>query len=452
MCASFLLPGARQNVRRQAVASRVKGLWRAAQWSLCAAFLLIAPAISQVITIDSNGVPHTGDSRSIDRRFAQVTPTQVPLSQTRLDDKTRLQLVRVLQAEQGFAMRPIPRGHKGLTLIANGKLEPAGEQYESMVIQQGLSAKPGDRLVITDVKIDQSKIVFKLNGGPDRKHRFLSHIEIGMGPTMGPVAQTDDTDPVGARLTLLFPHHIPELTGEQVKALLAPLISFDVKTPVQAFTDTLPTPLKDAILNHHIMVGMTTDMVMFAKGRPDRKMREMDGQMPFEVWIYGQPPHDVEFVRINGNRVIRVEIAKIGKPVEVFTADEVTAMMQTGGSPLGPGTLAKGHTVELGDVHRDPDTQAPAAPPTLLGAGEKAPDDSKSRVGVMRPVQFPKQKPDDYPDASAHRQPAAQPSDQTSATPSSENETTSPADDSSSTTPPSSPKSSRPQESDASQP
>ena len=53
-------------------------------------------------------------------------------------------------------------------------------------------------------------------------------------------------------------------------------------------------------------------MVMFAKGQPDNKSREMDGQMPFEEWIYGAPPDEVDFVRINGNRVIRVEIAKVG--------------------------------------------------------------------------------------------------------------------------------------------
>ncbi len=61
---------------------------------------------------------------------------------------------------------------------------------------------------------------------------------------------------------------MPELTGKDVKALLAPLISFDVKTPIQAYTDTLPQKLKDAILNHEVWVGMSTDMVLYAKGQP----------------------------------------------------------------------------------------------------------------------------------------------------------------------------------------
>ena len=190
-----------------------------------------------------------------------------------------------------------------------------------------------------------------------------------------------------------------------MEALLAPLISFEVKTPIQAFTDTLPPKLKEAILDHDVLVGMSTDMVLFAKGQPQRKIREMDGQMPFEEWIYGKPPEDVEFVRVNGNRVIRVEVAKIGKPPVIFTKDEVEGMMRTDGSPLeAQNTTA--HTVKMGDVQRDPDTQAPAPSPSLRGPGEAAPASNNpggDRVGVMKPVQFPQQAPDDHPVAHKGR-------------------------------------------------
>lgn len=357
------------------------------------------PARAQVITVDSHtgeiSNPSTGSFSTVDRRYQQIKPTSVPLSNSELDAKTRLELIRLLQSEQGFAMRPFPRGHRGLTLAANGKLEPAGEDYLNMVTSAGVSANPGDRLVLTDVKIERSRIVFDLNGGPDPKHRFLRHIQIGTGPTMNPVVQGDEKEPTGARLSLTFQNHVPELTGSQVKALLSPLISFDLKTPIQAFTDTLPAKLKDAILSHHVLVGMTTDMVMFAKGQPETKTREMDGQMPFEEWIYGKPPKDVEFVRINGNRVIRVEIAKMGDTPVVFTTDEVEGLMRTDGSPLTPAGAPGSHTASLGDTQRNPDTQAPSAPPTLRKPGEQLPadNDPSTRVGVMKPVQFPKKKP-----------------------------------------------------------
>jgi hypothetical protein len=379
---------------------------------VCAvAVSLAAVHASAQITIDTKTGTVTNETTgktvgTVDRRYQQIAPTHVPLTKSELDAKTRLELIRLLQSEQGFAMRPFPRGHKGLTLAANGKLEPAGEAYLAMVTSQGLSAKPGDRLVLTDIKIEHSRIVFELNGGPDPKHRFLRHIQIGSGPSMGPVVQGDGQDPVGARLSLTFEGHVPELTGAEVKALLGPLISFDVKTPIQAFTDTLPTKLKDAILNHHVLVGMSTDMVLFAKGQPESKSREMEGQMPFEEWIYGKPPKDVEFVRINGNRVIRVELAKMGETPVIFTKDEVEGLMRTDGTPLTPGGAPGTRTVEAGDVERNPDTQAPTAPPSMRKPGEKLPIDTDA--GVMKPVQFPKQKP--------AAQPGANPDEQTDST------------------------------------
>jgi len=369
-----------------------------------AMFIPAALGSAQAITIDTHGnATNPSSAGTVDRRFSQIEPTNIPLPETVLDTRTRLELLRFLQSDQGFAMRPFPKGHKGLTLVANGKLEPAGEAYLSMVTAQGLSAKPGDRLVITDIKIERSRIALSLNGGPDAKHRFLRHIQLGTGTTMSPAVQGNEDDPAGARLTLTFPKGVPALTGKQVEALLAPLISFEVKTPVQAFTDTLPPKLKAAILDHNVLVGMSTDMVLFAKGQPQSKIREMDGQMPFEEWIYGHPPEDVEFVRINGNRVIRLEVAKVGKPPVIFTEDEVEGLMRTDGTPLVAGDAPGTRTVKMGDVQRDPNTQSAGAPPSLRNPGETLPADTNpdSRAGAMKPVQFPKQAPDDHP--VAHR-------------------------------------------------
>jgi hypothetical protein len=262
-----------------------------------------------------------------------------------------------------------------------------------MVTSQGLCAKPGDRLVITDVKFERSRIVFDIDGGPDPRHRFLRHVELGSGGVSNPVLQGDNQEPVGARLSLTFKDHVPELTGAEVKALLAPLISFDVKTPVEAFTDTLPLKLKQAILDHHVLVGMSVDMVLFAMGQPDTKSREMDGQMPFEEWIYGKPPKPVEFVRINGNRVIRVEMAKVGEPPEILTKNEVDGLMRTDGTPVDPAPGTR--VAKMGDIERDHDTQTTAPPPSLRKPGESLPadDDPSTRTGVMKPVRFPDQKP-----------------------------------------------------------
>ena len=381
-----------------------------------AALLAGTVAVAQVITVDTNGngPVATTSNAPVDRRFAQIKPTNIELPKAPLDKRGQLMLVRYLQAEQGFAMRPIPRGHKGLTLEANGKLSPAGEGYLNMVTQNGISVDPGARLVITNVKIEHSKIVLDFNGGPDPKHRFLRHVQIGMGPGMTqPVVQGAGQQPTGSRLTLKFHGDVPNLTGSQVEDLLAPLISFKVKSPIQAYTDTLPKQLKKAIVDHQVLVGMTTKMVRFAKGDPVNKYREVDNLMPVSIWMYGKPPQTVTFVHVNGNRVIRVEIAKVGQPLEVFTKDVVTPMMLASGKPIV--TAENVHPIQEGDVHRNPDTQAPAPPPTLRAPGEKLPDGSRTGQGTYGPVYFPPatKDPDSGPSTTLGKNPDVQPPAQT---------------------------------------
>jgi len=380
---------------------RVTHSCRVAALSVLTALAATGMAAAQAITIDTNtGNLKNSPGAPVDRRFAQVEPTHVALPNSELDPKTRIELIRALSSEQGFAMRPLPRGRKGLTLQANGLLAPAGEAYLAMVTTEGLSVKPGDRVVLSDIRIEKGHIVFDLNDGPEGKHRFLRHIQIGGTGEMDPIIRDNGTEPTGARVTLTFANRIPELTGAQIKALLSPLISFDVKTPAQAFTDTLPDKLKEAILNHKVLVGMSTDMLIYSKGQPEMKYHEILGNMPFDEWIYGKTPNDVQFVRINGNRVIRVEIAQMGKKPVVFEDDEVQGLMRTDGSPLMPPDNSAPRTLHEGDV--EPSANTP--PPTL---GEAGTQDHERQV--MKPVLFPRQQPDLQPGANPDSVPDDQP-------------------------------------------
>jgi len=95
----------------------------------------VSIAFGQAITISKSGA-----NGPIDKRYAQIEPTHVTLPDQQIDAKGHQTILRILEAEQGFAMRPFPRGKKGLTLAANGKLSPAGEEYLSQVTEQGLAA------------------------------------------------------------------------------------------------------------------------------------------------------------------------------------------------------------------------------------------------------------------------------------------------------------------------
>jgi hypothetical protein len=309
-----------------------------------------------------------------------VQPTSVQLTTTPLTERTRQQLIRTFQADEAFAVRPLPLGTKGVVLHANGPLNPSGSAYAEELQKYGISSKPGDRVVITKFEVKPDRILFEFNDGPEKHHHIMQHIEIGGMGGMAPLAQDDGHVPIGSRMTLVFTKFVPEMTASDVRKLIIPMIDFSLKSPVEAFADTLPPKLKGAVLNHEVLVGMNREMVLKAVGQPDQKVRETEGQTPFEEWIYGQPPHQVQFVRFNGNRVIRLEIADVGQPPVIRDKDE------TDGYFAGQFV----HQVRLGDAPPAAPNQehAPAAAPTLRQPGEQLPN-ATDNDHQLKPVQFP---------------------------------------------------------------
>ena len=309
-----------------------------------------------------------------------VQPTSVQLATTPITERTRQQLIRTFQADEAFAVRPLPLGMKGVMLHANGPLSPSGKAYAEELQKYGISVKPGDRVVITKFEVKPDRILFEFNDGPEKHHHIMQHIEVGGMGGMAPLAQDDGHVPVGSRMTLVFDKFVPEMTATEVRKLIVPMIDFSLKTPVEAFADTLPPKLKDAVLNHEVLVGMNREMVLKAVGQPDQKVRETDGQMPFEEWIYGQPPHEVQFVRFNGNRVIRLEIADVGQSPVIRDKDETDGYFA--------GQFVR--QVRLGDAPPTAPNQehAPAAAPTLRQPGEQLPN-AVDNDHQLKPVQFP---------------------------------------------------------------
>jgi hypothetical protein len=315
-----------------------------------------------------------------DTNLTTIQPTNVALNTKPITERTKQQLIRTFQADEAFAVRPLPLGKKGVVLHANGQLTPSGSAYAEELEKYGISVKPGDRVVITKFEVASDHIIFEFNDGPEKHHHIMQHIEVGGMGGMAPLAQDDGQAPVGSRMVLAFDKFVPELDAYQVRKLIAPMIDFSLKTPSEAFADTLPPKLKGAVLNHEVLVGMNREMVLKAVGQPDQKVRETDGQTPFEEWIYGTPPHEVQFVRFNGNRVIRLEIADVGQPPVIRDKDE------TDGYFAGQFV----HQVRLGDAPPTPSNQehGPTAAPTLRQPGEDMPN-AVDKDHQLKPVQYP---------------------------------------------------------------
>jgi hypothetical protein len=347
---------------------------------------------AQVFTVQRE---HLGPKET---NLTTVQPTSVALDTKPITERTKQQLIRTFQADEAFAVRPLPLGTKGILLHANGQLSPSGSGYAEELEKYGVSSKPGDRVVITKFEVRPDRILFEFNDGPEKHHHIMQHIEVGGMGGMAPLAQDDGHVPVGSRMMLVFDKFVPEMTAAQVRSLIVPMIDFSLKTPAEAFADTLPPKLKGAVLNHEVLVGMNREMVLKAVGQPDQKVREMDGQTPFEEWIYGQPPHQVQFVRFNGNRVIRLEIADVGQPPVIRDKDETDGYFA--------GQFVR--QVRLGDAPPAAPNQehAPAPAPSLRQPGEQLPD-AVDKDHQMKPVQFPddeKPKPIPPPPGSAPSQ------------------------------------------------
>src|ERR1700722_3153989 len=231
------------------------------------ALLPFAAAQAQVFTV--------GEKSATADIATDFKPTHVELPSGKLTERGRRELIRNLEAEQGFAHRALPIS-AGLTLQANGQLTPGPAEYKKLIYEKGQSAAPGDRVVVTSMEIKGDRIVIDFNGGPYAKHRFLRHVQFNDAP----VAQDTGEIATGSRINLVFEGGIPEVSAPEVKALLEPVIDFGVKTSDQAYADTLPEPLKQAIASHEVLVGMTHRMVLASMGGPESKLRDQPNGDP----------------------------------------------------------------------------------------------------------------------------------------------------------------------------
>ncbi|WP_074651855.1 DUF2845 domain-containing protein [Terriglobus roseus] len=317
-----------------------------------------------------------GADTAIGDPLLDFKPTRVEFTQEPMDISGRRELVRMLLMEQGFAHRALPLGAPGLVLHANGKLTVDSKTLQARMYKDGMCAGAGDRIMVTDIAVLADRINIDVNGGPYLPHRFLRHISINNMPLAGD-GQVGER-PTGTRITLLFEGATPRLSAAELKSLLEPLLDFGLKSSEQAFADTLPEPIKKAIEEHEVYVGMNRRMVLASLGQPESKLRERaadstDGEV-FEEWIYGHTPQTIRFVRFRGDRVVLMKTAALGKAIEINDKDQMAGYRDP----------ALTHEISLGDAPlaakgtADSEAAQPKAP-SLRAPGER-PDAEKGKA------------------------------------------------------------------------
>jgi hypothetical protein len=321
-------------------------------------------------------MPKSPDSQT--PQAADTTPHLKPIdldNREKLADGTKMQLIRVMDAEFVHVRKNFPVGEKDMVIAPDGMVKPGDAQLYRLAQTYGAAAKIGDRVQITNIVFKEKSIYFEINGGPKKKTKWYQHIEIsGMGGSTGGV-DPNQAQPTGAAVTLEFKKHVPEMTGAELKQMLTPVLDFSVKTAAEVFVDTLPPKIREAVKKHEVLVGMNHDMVVMAKDRPEQKVREKDEKgKEYEEWIYGAPPKDVVFVRFAGDEVVQVKIAKVGGQITVKTEKEVDVKDGV------PTLAALKSSDNPQDVSGAPQQEQPAHRPTLKRPDEQ-PDPMTQQAG-----------------------------------------------------------------------
>jgi len=325
-----------------------------------------------------NSSPSSSEVKQPSDQPAAPAAAPIPRDTPRMSRQTRFEIIRDFETQLVYARTAFPMGVKGLHLN-QGVITPNGDELRQALAIYGPAVKPGDPVHISFVRIKDDHIHFEINGGPVHRQKWYQHIQVsGAGGTMQAPQNDPQSNPHGSFVDVHFGKYVPEMTAQQLRSLLSPVLDFNAPNKELAYLDTLPPKAKQAIQAHHVLVGMNQEMVLHAKGKPPRKVRERSGETEYEEWIYGEPPADVDFVRIVGDEVVRVETMKVGGEKIVRTEKEIVLQQ--------PEREAK----------TEPEVR-PANAPTMRRPGEDSDDVPKPANGA---APLPAPPPPDLPQPS----------------------------------------------------
>ncbi|MFZ0320527.1 MAG: hypothetical protein WAL56_15500 [Candidatus Sulfotelmatobacter sp.] len=357
--------------------------------SLIPSLILSAPLLICAQSNPSGPLQPASTTSSVKQPNGPVTASAepIPSNAPHISRQTRLEIIRDFETQMAYARTAFPMGTKGLQL-RQGTITPNGLELQQVLNLWGPSVKPGDPAHISFVQIKNDHIHFEINGGPVLRKKWYQHVQVS--GANGAVMQTypDQQNAHGSYVDLYFDKYVPEMTAAQLRVLLFPVLDFNAKNREQAYLDTMPPKVKEAIQAHHVLVGMNQEMVLHAKGKPPKKVRERDGETEYEEWIYGESPADVDFVRFVGDEVVRVETMKVDGQKIVRTEKEVI--------------LDKPDVEKDQEAKKEPQAP-PANAPSMKRPGEESEDGSRQDEGPSRqpiaplPPELPQPQPPSGP-------------------------------------------------------
>ncbi len=247
--------------------------------------------------------------------FAELVCSASPASKATLTPENRVAIIRILAFEYAIMRQPLPASKnkkEALTVAGNGQVNQ--EKLRNDLAQRGAAIYTGERVQITKIEFERDFILFEINGGGKKGRRWYEGIQVGVGgvpvPTVEKGPPPDPTqEPVragfGSWVVLRFAEGVPDVTPEEVKQLLAGVFDFEARSAATPWIETIPEEFREPVKERRVVVGMTREIVLAAKGRPEKKIREIKDGVEYEDWIYGNAPFTI-FVTFRGDEVVEV--------------------------------------------------------------------------------------------------------------------------------------------------
>jgi hypothetical protein len=203
-----------------------------------------------------------------------------------LTQEARFTILGSLIATEGAARIPMPLGKTGVDLSENGVIDR--DKLQKEISNNGQAITPGKVVSITAIEFGDKTLEFELNGGGTKKKGILSRVQIGVGGASTQSTQQPEAQAIGSKITLKFSGKVPaDLSVEQIKDFLNPVLDFTKQTSARAGIDALPPEFRDAVAAKEARIGMDGNTVLLALGPPNKRHREKNQKgIEQETWIY----------------------------------------------------------------------------------------------------------------------------------------------------------------------
>src|SRR5712671_810497 len=220
---------------------------------------------------------------------------------------SQAEILRKLIAEPAASRIDLPFGGEGVQISDQGEINQT--RLQKQLQKNGKSVQSGRIVAVTKIDFNNKQIDIELDGGGKEKKGLGGHIQVSVGGGPAPVPQNAPVLPKirGSKISLMFGKKVPaDLSSDQLKQLIAPILDFTKQTIVSTSIAALPTEFQEAVKAKEARIGMDENTVLLALGRPDQRTSEKVNGVEQEVCRYDVLGLRKTFVTFEKSIVVKI--------------------------------------------------------------------------------------------------------------------------------------------------